>query len=344
MENVIYLPYAEQRTLQNFSEQQLDYTSEPAKRKYIQNWSAYNQAQTKEKFMSLKILHEVIESVGIKTYGKSRGRPPFELKDMIKCCCIKVFNGFSARRTIPELEIAHILRYISKKPHFNSIINYMNNPYITPFLKGIIKKLSIPLAPYEKRFAIDATGFSTFNKDKWVKVRLQHKKHRDYKKLHAICGVYTNIIISAKVTDGREADSPHFKELLHNIANNFKIKEVSADAGYLSRDNAAAVEEIGAKPFIMPKKNTKTTRGSLSAWGRMVRLFQQNESKFRIHYHQRSNIESSFAMIKRKFGDFVRSKHSKAQENEILCKVICHNLSVLVSTVFELGLDLEYLQ
>ena len=314
MEDIIYLPNTGQKTLQNYAEQPVDYNSQPSKRRYVQNWSAYNQAQTKEKFMSLKILHEAVESIGIKTYGKSRGRPPFELKDMIKCCCIKVFNGFSARRTIPELEIAHILRYISKKPHFNSIINYMNNPYITSFLKEIITKLSIPLAPYEKRFAIDATGFSTFNRDKWVKVRLQHVRHRDYKKLNAFCGVYTNIITSAKVTNGKEADSPHFRELLHNIAKDFKIKEVSADAGYLSRDNAEAVEEIGAKPFIMPKKNTTTKRGGLSAWGRMIRLFQQNESKFRI------------------------------QENEILCKVICHNISVLVSAVFELGLDLNYLQ
>lgn len=85
------------------------------------------------------------------------------------------------------------------------------------------------------------------------------------------------------------------------------------------------------------------SRGHL-AWLRMVREFKENESKFRAHYHKRSNIEATFSMIKGKYGGFVRSKTSVAQENEILCKVICHNISVLISSVFELNLDLKYLQ
>jgi hypothetical protein len=43
-------------------------------------------------------------------------------------------------------------------------------------------------------------------------------------------------------------------------------------------------------------------------------------------------------MIKMKFGDALRSKLPVAQVNEILCKVICHNLCCLVSAIYELGL------
>jgi hypothetical protein len=35
-------------------------------------------------------------------------------------------------------------------------------------------------------------------------------------------------------------------------------------------------------------------------------------------------------MIKRKFGDFVRSKTDMAMVNETLCKVLAHNLVVLI--------------
>lgn len=49
------------------------------------------------------------------------------------------------------------------------------------------------------------------------------------------------------------------------------------------------------------------------------------------HYHMRSNVESAFSMLKDKFGDSVRSKSDTGQINEALCKVLCHNICVLVT-------------
>jgi hypothetical protein len=49
------------------------------------------------------------------------------------------------------------------------------------------------------------------------------------------------------------------------------------------------------------------------------------------HYHKRSNVESTFSAIKRKFGDSVMSKTDAAMANEVLCKVLCHNLTCPIS-------------
>ncbi len=43
-------------------------------------------------------------------------------------------------------------------------------------------------------------------------------------------------------------------------------------------------------------------------------------------------------MIKAKFGSSLRSKSDTGQMNEVLCKVICHNLCVLIACIHELGL------
>ena len=44
-------------------------------------------------------------------------------------------------------------------------------------------------------------------------------------------------------------------------------------------------------------------------------------------------------MIKGKFGDAVRSKSDIGQLNEVLCKVLCHNLCVIIQVMHELGIE-----
>jgi hypothetical protein len=66
-------------------------------------------------------------------------------------------------------------------------------------------------------------------------------------------------------------------------------------------------------------------------------MFRREE--FLQHYHKRSNVESTFSMMKRKFGDSLRSKTDVAMVNETLCKILCHNLVVLIHEMHELGID-----
>jgi hypothetical protein len=44
-------------------------------------------------------------------------------------------------------------------------------------------------------------------------------------------------------------------------------------------------------------------------------------------------------MMKRKFGDSLRSKTDIAMVNETLCKILCHNLVVLIHEMCALGID-----
>lgn len=71
----------------------------------------------------------------------------------------------------------------------------------------------------------------------------------------------------------------------------------------------------------------------------MFFYFHYERPKFLEHYHKRSNVESTFSMIKRTLGCAVRSKLPTAQRNEVLCKLVAHNLRVLVSAIYELGID-----
>ena len=74
-------------------------------------------------------------------------------------------------------------------------------------------------------------------------------------------------------------------------------------------------------------------------WERMYHYYNFNRSEFLAHYHKRSNMETTFAMIKAKFGGAVRSKTPMAQVNEVLVKILCHNICVLIQSVYELGIE-----
>ena len=55
--------------------------------------------------------------------------------------------------------------------------------------------------------------------------------------------------------------------------------------------------------------------------------------------YQGSSIEIAYSVTKGKFGDSLRSKSGVGQVNEALCKVLCHNLCVLVQAMHELKIE-----
>ena len=145
------------------------------------------------------------------------------------------------------------------------------------------------------------------------------------------------------MTDKHAGDSPKFKPLVNATAENFVMNEVSGDKAYLSSDNLKAVVNANAMPYIPFKANSnvKDKRQS-SLWKQMFHYFSYNQERFMRSYHKRSNVESTFSMIKAKFGDSLRSKTERAQINEALCKVLCHNICCLIQSMYELGLKPKF--
>jgi transposase len=126
-------------------------------------------------------------------------------------------------------------------------------------------------------------------------------------------------------------------------AKKFKVKEVSGDKAYLSKKNLEAIEAIGAVPFIPFKSNSVGEKSKSPHWRRMWARFLFDGETFMQHYHRRSNVESVFGSIKAKFGGAVRSIDPTARVNEVLAKVLLHNLTCIVHAVTEHGIACDIL-
>jgi transposase len=329
-------------------------TVKVTRKTYPQVWPAYNQAQTQEKRLFLYLLHQLCQGVG--SPAQTMGRPRHSFEDMIFAMAFKVYSTVSGRRFMTDLRDAHAKGYMEGLPCYNSVFNYFESETLTPYLQMLIEESALPLAAIEQDFAVDSSGLSTGVYVRWNDAKWGNKtrdlygdgkgyiiEKKDWLKIHITTGVKTNVVTAVEVTDAHANDHNYFKPLVEATAQQFTMRQVSADKAYLSAPNLKAVVDNHAMPYI-PFKANSTGKNSSELFRKMFHYFSYNQERFMANYHKRSNVESTFHMIKSKFGNTLRSKTHTAQINEALCKVLCHNICCLIQSMFELNLRPKFWQ
>jgi transposase len=316
----------------------IDTESVPKRPTYRQAWSSYNLAQSIEKHRFQVLLHDLCRYIEEPPPPKC-GRRPHLVKDAIFAMTFKVYGTFSSRRFSCDLADAHEKGFLSRLMPGLKLPQFFENPDFTPVLQALIIQSSLPLKTVETTFATDSTGFSTSRFTKWFDIKYGvHRTAHHWVKAHAICGTKTNIVTNVLIFDRDAGDSPQFKPLVQTTAENFTVREVSGDKAYLSHENLAVVDGLGGTPFV-PFKSNSTPGEPGSLWSKMHAYYSFRREEFLQHYHLRSNAESTFAMLKAKFRDHVRSKTDVAMKNEVLAKFLAHNLCVLIQSQCELGIE-----
>lgn len=304
---------------------------------YKQDWPAYNLAQSIEKDRLQELLNDLCRGVP-EPERAGGGRKPHPLRDCVFAAAFKVYSTMSARRFSSDLREAHERGYLSSPIPGLKVPQFFENAALTPVLKNLIGLSALPLRSAETKFAIDSSGFSSNKFERWYDQKYGVTRLKcTWVKVHICCGVRTNVVTAVRILDKDAGDSPQFIPLVKDTAKNFTIGEVSADKAYASVDNFEAVAECGGTGFMAFKSNATGAAGGL--FQKMFHYFQFKQDEYMKHYHLRSNVESTFSMCKRKFGDSVRSKTETAMVNEVLCKFLCHNLCCLIQEECELGID-----
>ena len=304
---------------------------------YSQDWPAYNEAQTHEKREFQALLYDLCKDLPTPPQV-GRGQRRIPMPDAVFSAVFKVYCTLSARRFTSDLCEAQAKGYIDRVPHFNSVLNYLENPDLYPILHDMIERAAMPLAAVESKFAVDSTGFTACRFVRWFDVKYNRfTAEQQWVKAHICAGVKTNAVTAIEIHGRDSGDALHLPSLVDSTAQNFTIKEVCADKGYSGRETHDAIAKHGAMPFIAFKKNATGNVGGL--FGKMFHYYQFNRDDFLAHYHQRSNIESTVMMIKTKFGDSLRSKTEAAGRNEVLAKVLCHNICCVIQSMYELGVE-----
>jgi len=161
------------------------------------DWPKYNAGQCAERDTVQRLLADLCRTIPEPEPAKT-GRKRIPLQTRIFCGVYKVYTMLSARRGTCDLAECHRRGHIEQAPHFNSVLNVLEDPATTPILYELIRLSALPLREVETTFATDSTGFCTNTYTRFYDVKYGiGKKEQDFVKLHASIGTKTNIVAAA---------------------------------------------------------------------------------------------------------------------------------------------------
>jgi len=319
---------------------------------YSQDWSAYNAAQGEEKRRVPILLKDLCK--GIVEPVQALGRPRLPLKEAILAAAMKVYVGLSGRRSetdMDDLVTKGILGSRKRRdpqhtaPHFNTILRTIERPDITPLLRELVEASAAPLNAIETDFATDSSGFASGMYSEWFDHKygkVEAKRRREWVKVHLTCGVRTHIITAVTVKEEWSADSPEMPGLLDATAKRFTAREHSGDKAYNGHENVAKIISLGATPLLPFKDGTGEGVDAPLIYKQAFHYFHWHKPDFLRRYHKRSNVETVFSMIKRKYGPDLFAKSFSGMVNEVYLKALLHNAGCLVMAIRELGIDAQF--
>lgn len=256
------------------------------------------------------------------------------LRDMLFVLVTKVFFRLSSADVCLFLELLHPDLWVGPIPHRNSVTNYMQMEWLKPILEGLVGASSKSLIPLSGvLFAVDSTPILApgyyMSKDRETGKLF---KRRNWLRLHMICDDLTGVVTAARADSMHVAEQRYFEVLLgETMESGFQVEAIGADKNYCTKANVRWARERGVLTYITVKKNAKRSRkNSDPAWDENYERAKSSDQKVRLKFHKRNRIESVNSRVKWRYDEEVLVKMPAAQYNEALCKVICHNLLVLV--------------
>ena len=305
---------------------------------YSQDWSSYNLAKTHDKERTELLLRDLCKL--IVEPAQHMGRKRVALREAIPMAAMKVYSCKSGRDNDTDTRRLAANGVVEKPSYWTTVLRTIADPSLTPLFKALVEESASPLVAIESDFATDSSGFGCATYHRWMdKKHKKERKEHSWVKAHLTCGVRTHVITAAVVKAQHSADSPEMAGLLDTTAKRFTAREHSADMAYSGHANLAKILSLGAQPLIPFKDGTGEGVGSPLFWRKAHHYFHYNREEFLRKYHKRSNVETVFHMIKSRFGERVLAKSFAGQVNEVYLKALLHNTSVLVSCIYELGLE-----
>lgn len=286
-------------------------------------WKLYDLARSRELPVVIDELARLVDEAGDPWPKAVRGRRPVHSpRKMVVICVLTVVLGISYRSMETLLHLL-MLPWQEPVPDHSTIheaFKRIPETYINHVLARSAA-LCIAESGWMKGIvAADSTGIET-DRYEGVEVRLKKTRRRINIKYHVTAILDYNIIMAAKVTSRKTADSPTLRQMLKKLPQ-MEGSIFNADKAYDSDKNCMLIYDKGMKPNIKQRGKEGTNR-SLRFRRRAAEEF--NDALYRY----RGLVEGIFGAEESRKGLKTRSRLKGMQRRWGLARAVGHNLAVL---------------
>jgi hypothetical protein len=162
--------------------------------------------------------------------------------------------------------------------------------------------------------------------------RSRSAKVRAMPKLALAVAASCHLILAARAHTGNGSDSPDFQPLLWRAWKRVRrVKVAVADAGFDSEKNHRFSRlDLSVRSIIPPKIGRPSDKPPRSRFRRLMHWRFKRKADRRC-YGQRAQSETVNSMMKRNFGESMRAVLPRRREQEMLLRVLTHNLMLVAA-------------
>lgn len=297
----------------------------------IRNWADYNKALVRRGSLTLWIDSQSIETWLNTDKPAQRGRAR-RYADVAILCSLLLREVYHLPLRATQGMVCSLLSLLEVDlpvPHYSTLSRRA---------RLLDVQLSASNCAVPLHLVVDSTGLKLHGEGEW-RVRVKRwSKRRTWRKLHISMDAESQQIISAFLTNKDVVDPRVLPRLLKEVVG--PVEHVTADGAYDSRECYKAIDKLGARAVIPPRKGStlwadEYLQGRNSNL-RGVRKCGMKGWKQKAGYHRRSLVETAMFRLKTIFTDRLRAREVERQRTET--KIRCAALNRMT----QLGMPESY--
>lgn len=255
-------------------------------------------------------------------YAHPKSPQRFTQPQIVVCLLLTQYLNLSYRNTeewlLASAEVRDVLELSDVPDH--STISRMLKRLTLPRLEAMLAQVLNQLERKEDVVAIDATGFRFTQASAYYTTR-SGRKHRDWMKGVYAVGTHSQMILAWASAHHVVHDTRFLAPLKLRIARYGKLRNgkrnwlLLADAGFDSSD-------LSDRDLVPPIRRG----GKLVDPNRKARADLVSQARLEGLFGQRWKCETVHSVMKRLFGDVIRSRSWRLQRREPMLKALVYNL------------------
>ena len=273
----------------------------------------------------------MVQSSRLNLYSCKYSKRVYTQHQLLALVLLKEYISTDYRDFVELIELMRDIKEkldLDKIPHYTTLQKFVSR--IPSSLFNLVLSRTIKLfylhGENASITAIDATGFTSSYASHYYS-RRTGKLRRSFLKTSIAVDTDKKVVLGWKISQKADHDVKHAKALIRQSNKSKKSECYVMDKGYDSEKIHVLIREEIKADSIIPVRVRKRKRIK----GKYRR--QLNLTFDKIKYNKRNIAETTFSVVKRKFGEVLRARKFYNQVKEIKIKLIAYNINKKVKEI-----------